>query len=118
MLVFEDPDEDRLYFGRALPREWIAAGKPIGIEQAPTRWGRVDFRLVPRRDNHLVASIALPDQGELPKELQVSFRLSSGRTVSSLTANGRPVAPGGRLKDAALFATHGERKIQVVAAMS
>jgi hypothetical protein len=118
MLVFEDPDEDRLYFGRALPREWIAAGKPIGIEQAPTRWGRVDFRLVPRRDNHLVASIALPDQGELPKELQVSFRLSSGRTVSSLTANGRPVAPGGRLKDAALFATNGERKIQVVAAMS
>jgi hypothetical protein len=117
MLVFEAPDEDRLYFGRALPREWIASGKPIGIEQAPTRWGRVDFRLVPRVDNHLVATIALPDRGELPRELQVSFRLPSSRTLSSLTANSRPVAPGGRLKDAALFATNGERKIEVAAAM-
>jgi hypothetical protein len=117
MLVFEDPDEDRLYFGRALPRDWIASGKPIGIEQAPTRWGRVDFRLVPRGDNHLVATIALPDQGELPKELQVSFRLPSSKTLKSLTANGRPVAPAGRLKDAALFQTNGERKIEVVAAM-
>jgi len=70
-----------------------------------------------RGDNHLVATIALSDQSELPKELQVSFRLASSRTLSSLTANGRPVAPGGRLNDAALFATNGERKIEVVAAM-
>ena len=61
MLVFEDPNEDRVYFGRALPREWIA---------------------------------------------------------DSLTANGRPVAPGGRLKDAALFAANGGLKIVVVAAMN
>src|SRR5437764_13369878 len=46
MLVSEDSDEDRLHFGRALPSEWVASGKEIRIDQAPTRWGRVSFRLL------------------------------------------------------------------------
>jgi hypothetical protein len=115
MLVFEDPDADRLYFGRALPRKWIASGKPIGIEQAPTRWGRADYQLARRGENQLVATIALADRGELPRELQVSFRLPEGKSLVSLTANGKVIAPGGRRKDAALFATQGERRFEVVA---
>ena len=43
MLVLEDSDEDRIYFGKGLPRNWVASGKEISIEQAPTRWGRVSF---------------------------------------------------------------------------
>jgi hypothetical protein len=115
MLVFEDPDADRLYFGRALPRKWIASGKPIGIEQAPTRWGRVDYHLTRRVENQLVATIALAERGEAPKEIQVSFRLPEGKSLESLTVNGKVIAPGGRKKDAALFATQGERKFEVVA---
>ena len=68
MLVFEDSDESRLYFGRGIPRAWIASGKPISIEGAPTRWGRVDYRLE-TRGNQLFATIALPAQGELPDEI-------------------------------------------------
>jgi hypothetical protein len=115
MLVFEGPDEDTLYFGRAVPRDWIASGKAIGIEQAPTRWGRVDFKMVRDGEHRFVATIALPDKGELPRTLQVSFRLPSGTRLASLTVNGKAVAPGGRLKDAAYFTTSGERKFQVVA---
>jgi hypothetical protein len=115
LLVYEDSDEDRLYFGRAIPRAWIATGKAIAIEQAPTRWGRVNYRLEPRGDNRLVATITLPERGELPNELYVSFRLPSGKTLNALTANGRSVVPGGRLKDAAVFPTRGERKFEIVA---
>jgi hypothetical protein len=117
MLVFEDPDADRLYFGRALPRKWIASGKPIGIEQAPTRWGRVDYRLARRGENQLVATIALAERGELPRELQVSFRVPEGKSMASLTVNGKVIAPDGRKKDAALFTTQGERKFEVVATL-
>jgi hypothetical protein len=39
MLVLEDSDEERLYFAKGLPREWVASGKEIKIERAPTRWG-------------------------------------------------------------------------------
>ncbi|HEY7352540.1 MAG TPA: hypothetical protein VH596_07200 [Terriglobales bacterium] len=27
MLVLEDSDKDRLYFGKELPREWVTSGK-------------------------------------------------------------------------------------------
>ncbi len=118
MLVFEDPDEEILYFGRAVPRDWIATGKTIGIEQAPTRWGRVDFKLVRDGEHKFVANIALPDHGELPKTLYVSFRLPSGDRLASLTVNGEAFAPGGRIKDAAHFSTNGKRKFEVVAVAS
>jgi hypothetical protein len=117
MLVFEDPDADRLSFGRALPRAWMAAGKPIGIEQAPTRWGRVDYRIEPRSNKQLRAVIDLAEK-EQPGELHVSFRLPSEKSIAGLTVNGKAVPPGGRHKDAAIFATSGQRKFEVIATMS
>jgi hypothetical protein len=115
MLVFEDPDEETLYLGRGIPREWMASGKPIGIRQAPTRWGRVDFDLETNDDHRFVANISMPDQGELPDTLEVSFRLPPGSKLASLAVNGKPIAPGSRLKDRAVFPTNGERRFQVVA---
>jgi hypothetical protein len=118
MLVFENPDEDTLYFGRALPRKWLDTGKTISIEQAPTRWGRVDFVLAPRGDRQLAATIKLSERGELPKMLEVSFRLPSERKLVDLTANGRPIEPGGKMKDTAIFETQGHRTFEAVATFS
>ena len=117
MLVFEDPDADRLSFGRGLPRAWMASGKPIAMEQAPTRWGRVDYRMEPRGDKQLAAVIDLAEK-EQPAELHVSFRLPSEKSIAGLTVNGRAVPAGGRHKDAAIFATSGRRKFEVIATMS
>ncbi len=117
MLVFEDPDADRLYFGRAIPHAWIAAGKPIGIEQAPTRWGRVDYRIETRGVKQLTAVIDLPEK-EQPAELQVSFRMPAEKSIAGLTVNGKTVTPGGSHKDAAIFATSGQRHFEVIATMS
>lgn len=43
MLVLEDSDDEKLYFAKGPPRECVTSGKEIKIQQAPTRWGRVDF---------------------------------------------------------------------------
>lgn len=118
MLVFEDPDEDTLYFGRAVPRKWLETGKPISIKQAPTRWGRVDFALTSRGNRQWAASIRLPERGELPKTLEVAFRMPSERTLVSLTANGRAIEPGGKMKDTAIIQTQGRRTFDVVATAS
>jgi hypothetical protein len=115
MLVFEDPDEDRLYFGRALPSDWIASGKPIGIEHAPTRWGRVNYRLQPHGNDELVATVTLPERGEIPAQIQLSFRAPEGKKLASITANGKAVVPAGKHNDAALLETHGARRFEVVA---
>ena len=117
MLVYEDPDGERLYFGRAVPRRWVGSGT-IGIEQAPTRWGRVSYRLETHENNKLVATIQLPRSGPLPRELQVTFRVPQGRSLQGLTVNGTAVSPRGRKNDAAVFATAGKRDFTIVAALT
>jgi hypothetical protein len=115
MLVFEDPDEETLYLGRALPRKWLGSDKPISIAQAPTRWGRVDFNVSPRDTNQFVAKVSLPDRGEQPRKLEVTFRLPAERKLVKLSVNGRAITPSGRWKDAAVFETLGEREFEVLA---
>ena len=118
MLVFEDPDENRLYLGRALPRKWVASRKPIGIEQAPTRWGRVNYRLETKTNSQLAATIDLPEQGGIPGELHVIFRVPQGRSLAGLTVNGRSIAPGGKHNETAVFSTGGQRRFVVEATLS
>jgi hypothetical protein len=115
MLVFEDSDEDRLHFGRAVPRAWVATGKPIGIAGAPTRWGRVDYRLESRGGDTLVATITLPAKADLPKELHVSFRAANGRILRGATINGKPAKFDGPHQDAVIISPGAERRFEVVA---
>jgi hypothetical protein len=118
MLVFEDSDRDTLSFGRAIPREWIATSKPIAIEQAPTRYGRVSYRLEARGADMLAATITLPASGRLPKEMQVAFRVPSGKTVQSLEINGKAAVPNGSHADTAAFAPGGARHFEVIAKLA
>lgn len=114
MLVLEDSDEDRLYFGRGIPRKWLTPGKQLAIDGAPTRWGRVDYKLISSQ-TQLVATIVLPAQGTRPKELQVSFRVPEGRTIASIVANGRDVAIVGKNQDAGRVMTAEQRRFEIVA---
>ena len=114
MLVFEDSDDDRLHFGRAVPREWVATGKPISIVGAPTRWGRVDYRLESRGADTLVATITLPAEAELPKELHVSFRAPKGRILRGATTIGKPAKFDGPHQDAVIISPGAERRFEVV----
>ena len=45
-LVFEEPESRTLWLGKAVPREWLAAGEaPIVVHSVPSRYGRVSMRL-------------------------------------------------------------------------
>ena len=114
MLVFEDADEDRLYVGRAIPREWLSKGKPISIEGAPTKWGRIHYKLTTRGEE-LVATVEFAGKGPLPKELHVSFRVANGKTISMVTANGQLIPNGRIVKDAAIIDARDQRRFEVVA---
>ncbi|MHC1479187.1 twin-arginine translocation signal domain-containing protein [Frateuria aurantia] len=100
-LVFEDSLGESLYLARGVPRAWIASGRAISIEQAPTRWGRVDLKLqfdIPQAE--LNASIRLP-QAAHPERLQLSLRGPHGLQLEAVTINGQP-ASAGRLQGEAL----------------
>jgi hypothetical protein len=118
MLVFEEFDEERLHFGRAIPRDWIATGKPMEIVGAPTRWGRVHYRLE-RRDPHtMVATITLPEHRDLPEYVHITFRAERDRKLSSATLNGRAAKFEGPHQDAIVVQPRGERRFEAIALLA
>jgi len=114
MLVLEDSDEDRLYLGKGLPRDWVGSGKEIKIDQAPTRWGRVNFSLVTNLDaKRVVAKVELARPGE-PKEIHVKLRLPSRSTLQSVTVNSQAGTIGGPHNDTVIIKTDNEKVFEVV----
>jgi hypothetical protein len=114
MLAIEDHDDDRLYLAKGVPRAWVASGKPIGIEQAPTRWGRVTFQLQNRPELKSVAATVELARAGAPKELLVKLRMPLASAVKSATVNGRPATIGGVHKDTVIIQTGTAKRFEVV----
>ncbi|KUJ23413.1 uncharacterized protein LY89DRAFT_728163 [Mollisia scopiformis] len=88
-LVMEDPDEEILYLGRGVPTAWLETGKEVSTQQAPTRWGRVDFSI--QMSEKLEAKIRF--QGAPPLEVRVKMRLPRNQTLSFVTVNDNATLP-------------------------
>lgn len=114
MLVLEDSEADRLYFARGVPRSWMASGREIGVRQAPTRWGRVDFQMKANPQESRVDAHVELARLRAPKEFQVTFRLPEQRMIRSATVNGRPQSVPGPRPDALVIQTGNERKFEIV----
>jgi len=115
MLVLEDSDEDRLYFGKGLPRDWVISGKATKIEGAPTRWGKVSLKMAADSSVKSVkASVDLERPGS-PKEIQVKLRLPKQNTLRKAIVNGRPATIGGVHNDSVVIQTGNEKRFQIVA---
>jgi hypothetical protein len=114
MLVLEDSDEDRLYLGEGLPRDWVGSGSEIRIQQAPTRWGRVSFRMLANRASRTVAASVELARAGAPGELHVKLCMPRDRAVQSATVNGRTVRLGGPHGDTVIFQTGSERHFEIV----
>ena len=114
MLVLEDSDEDRLYLAKGLPREWVASGKEIRIENAPTRWGRVGFSLVTKPASKTIVGHVELRGTTVPQELHFKLRLPTHALLKTVTVNGRPAALGGVYKDTVMIHTKNHRNFEVV----
>jgi hypothetical protein len=118
MLALEDSDEERLYLAKGLPRQWLASERPIGIEQAPTRWGRVSFQMSAKMAaKRVTATVTLPHAGS-PKEVHLKMRLPAEHTLRSATVNGRPATIGGLHRDTVVIPTGTARQFEVVGEFS
>src|SRR5215471_7094067 len=118
MLVLEDSDEDRLYLSKGLPRDWVASGKEIRIEQAPTRWGRINFSLLSKPElKRVTARVELARPGA-PKELQVKLRLPIRNQIRQLSVNGAVAQVGGAHQDTVVISTGGQRIFEIAGQFS
>lgn len=117
MLVLEDPDEEKLYLGKGLPREWVISGQKVAITEAPTRWGRINFSLqADRSAKKIIAMVRLGrEQRNLPKELYVKLRLPKTNQLSSVTVNGKTESVGGTHHDTVVVQVANERIFEISA---
>jgi hypothetical protein len=114
MLVLEDSDEEKLYFGKGLPRDWVISGNEIKIRQAPTRWGPVDLRMqASQREKNVIAHVGLSKAGA-PAELQVKFRLPKEYSLDSASVNGQPANFSGLHGDTVAIQTRGTRNFEII----
>ena len=114
MLAIEDSDEDRIYFAKGVPRDWVISGQEIRISQAPTRWGRVNFSLVSKAESKsVVARVELARPGA-PKEVHVKLRLPVRETLREVRVNGRPASLGGPHNDTVIIQTRDEKIFEVI----
>src|SRR5208282_6512668 len=64
LLVFEDPESNTLWLGKAVPREWLSDGKTTAVSGAATKWGRVGFSVVSHiKAGNIAAKIEYPTSG-------------------------------------------------------
>ncbi len=118
MLVLEDSDEEKLYFARGVPCEWVVSGKEIRIDRAPTRWGRVSFKLVAMpAAKSIAASVELSRSGS-PKEVHVRLRLPAQNKLLKVKVNGRTATLRGPRNDTVIIQTRNGNRFEVVGEFS
>lgn len=96
MLVYEEPDAEQLHLARAVPTAWIAAGRPIGIDRAPTRWGLVGFTLA-AHGSRVEGEARLP--AGFPAAASLRVRLPNGRRLVDVAVDGRAAEAAGPRRD-------------------
>jgi hypothetical protein len=114
MLVLEDSDQDILHLAKGVPREWVGSGKPIRVDNVPTRWGRVSFDLVAKPEAKQIVGHLELSGASLPKEVHFKFRLPEKTPLQTVSVNGRPGSLGGVHKDAVIITTEGKRSFEIV----
>jgi hypothetical protein len=118
MLVLEDSDAEILYLAKGVPREWVASGKLIQIQKAPTRWGRVSFSLsTKQQDKSVVGKVELVGT-MAPQELHFKLRLPARMVLGRVTVNGETATLGGVHGDTVIIRTEGKTQFEVVGQIS
>ncbi|HVZ32062.1 MAG TPA: hypothetical protein VG963_06545, partial [Polyangiaceae bacterium] len=90
LLVFEDPESDTLWLGKAIPRRWLEDGKTVSVADAPTRWGRIGFAIASHiKRGEIAARLELPKSGLLAVT-KLRLRAPGQARIKSVTLNGEP----------------------------
>ncbi len=114
MLVMEDSDEEILYLAKGVPRDWVASGKQIQIQEAPTRWGRVTFSLITRPEDKVVVGQVELTGATSPKEVHFKLRLPTRMVLQHVIVNGKPASVGGIHGDTVVIPTANNKRFEIV----
>ncbi len=91
LLLWEDGDV--LWLARGTPREWLADGKTLRADRAPTHFGDVTFEIRSDVDKGFIrATVELPTRRP-PREVWLRLRHPDAKRPTSVYVNDRPIDP-------------------------
>ena len=115
LLVFEDPESETLWLGKAMPRAWLEDGKTIAVRAAPTRWGRVGYSIVSQLESRTIrAALDLPDSG-IAAEIRLRLRAPRGLRLRSATLDDRTAARFDADREFVIIPAGARKRVDVVA---
>lgn len=85
MLVREDGDS--LWLGQAIPRDWLAPGKRVAVNDAPTTFGPVSYAIEPNSDGSMNVKLS-PSTRQSPKEILLRVREPNQRRIARVKTTG------------------------------
>lgn len=85
MLLREDGDT--LWLGQAIPRDWLAPGKRVAVNDAPTTFGLVSYSLEPNADGSMQVKLSPPNRNR-PKEIVLRLRDPKQRKIARVKSSG------------------------------
>ncbi|HEV2324342.1 MAG TPA: hypothetical protein VGS10_10385 [Terracidiphilus sp.] len=88
-MLVREMDDHTLILGQAAPRAWLQDGKVISVQNAPTWFGRISFRVQSHaKDGRIDAAVHLDDG--LPRTtILLRLRHPDGRQIHGVTVNGK-----------------------------
>jgi hypothetical protein len=87
-LVMEHGDD--LWLAPLVTNNWLKDGMSISVGNAPTRFGKVSYRITSSVKRGFITAKIEPPTRELPKALVVRFRHPDGKRIRAVTVNGIP----------------------------
>ena len=89
MLVQEEGD--RLWIGRAVPRQWLATEETIEVTKAPTAFGPVSFVIRPHPDRGRTEIELTAPARRAPEAILLRLRTPGKREIAAVKVNGRAI---------------------------
>ncbi len=90
LMIWEDGD--RLWFGRAVPKQWLENQKGVRIERAPTIFGTAGLAIRSESDDgRITATVQIPTRTP-PKEVWLRLRHPADLKPKQVFVNNRPIA--------------------------
>jgi hypothetical protein len=87
-MLVEELDDGSLLLLSATPRKWLASGKVVEIERAPTWYGPLSARMESRADAGTIsAEVSLAGPGR-PRAILIRLRHPEARPMRSVRVNG------------------------------
>jgi hypothetical protein len=81
LLVRED--DDAIWLGQGIPTQWLAPGKHVAVNSAPSEFGDVSYRIDFHTDGSAHISLTPPSRRPA-KEIHLCLRQPQNRTIASV----------------------------------